>query len=413
MAARTLDILYVGTLPPHTGGSAIQSANVLAGLARRGHRVRALAQITSTALAGGDRFAARHPELGVVRMTLPFLDVSPDFAKEEYTDYEGRQVERLAPALLAERRPDVIVLGRESFVWHLPRLGAAPGTPVVVLAQGGTTAGIAAGSYPRDRATTLLERIRRADRVIAVAAHLRETLRGLGVDRTVYVPNAVDLSLFAPAGRDPRLAGELGVADGDVVVLHASNLKRVKRPLDLVESARIALAAAPRLLYVVVGEGPLREKTEQAAAEAGVRDRFRFVPWVEHEQMPRYVNLAHLVAMPSETEAQALVYLETMACAGTLLTTDIPAAREIAADGESAVFFPTGDVAALAARTVELARDPGLRRAIGRRALERVQPHALDTVVTGYERVLCDVVERATAGGRPPPEPRLLPARES
>jgi len=40
---RPLNILYVGTLPPHPGGSAISGYQLLGCLARLGHAVRSLA----------------------------------------------------------------------------------------------------------------------------------------------------------------------------------------------------------------------------------------------------------------------------------------------------------------------------------------------------------------------------------
>ena len=387
--------MYVGTLPPHMGGSAIQGAHVLVGLARRGHRVRAVAQITPAAHQNGDEFARSHPELEVVRMTIPdyhlSMEVRPDDA---FRELEGREIERLARPLLAAERPDVIVFGRESFAWHLSRLGDLDGIPRVLFAQGSTR-------YPPEDATTLVEQFRKMDGVVAAAGHVRERFGGFGVDRVEVVRNAVDLSLFSPSPRDPRLSRELRIEDDDVVVLHASNLKRVKRPLDLVESAAIAVAEEPRLLYLIVGDGPLRQETEEAAAAKGVAHRFRFVEWVDHQLMPAYLSVADIVAMPSETEAQALAYLEAMACARTLLTSDVPGAREVADDGDSAVFFRMGDVHDLAAKTVALARDRELREAIGRRARQRVRRHSPDKVVREYERVLTDVV--AGARGRPAP----------
>jgi glycosyltransferase involved in cell wall biosynthesis len=55
--------------------------------------------------------------------------------------------------------------------------------------------------------------------------------------------------------------------------------------------------------------------------------------------MPDYINLADIVVMPSAAETQALVYLETQACARLLLASDIPGAREVIVDGETGLLF--------------------------------------------------------------------------
>ena len=74
---RPLDLLFVGLLPPHPGGAAISAGQIVTGLARRGHAVRAVAPITEDAARDGDPFAARQPALEITRFTVPYFYVSP------------------------------------------------------------------------------------------------------------------------------------------------------------------------------------------------------------------------------------------------------------------------------------------------------------------------------------------------
>ena len=98
---RPLDLLYVGLLPPHPGGSAISAGQILTGLARRGHTVRAVAPITTDAARDGDAFAARRPELEITRFTVPYFYVSPQIpAPDDYWRREEGEVGRLLPTLL-------------------------------------------------------------------------------------------------------------------------------------------------------------------------------------------------------------------------------------------------------------------------------------------------------------------------
>ena len=72
MGSGSLDILYVGTLPPHQGGSAISAAQLLGAFSRRGHTVRALAPATAAQLENGDPFAAQEPGIAVKRFPVPY-----------------------------------------------------------------------------------------------------------------------------------------------------------------------------------------------------------------------------------------------------------------------------------------------------------------------------------------------------
>ena len=166
---------------------------------------------------------------------------------------------------------------------------------------------------------------------------------------------------------------------------HASKLAPVKRPLDIVLAAERALPAEPRLLYLILGDGPLRAPMEEACAQRGITSRFRFAGWIDHATVPDHLSLADVVVMPSELEGQSLVYLETQASGRVLLASDIPAAREFIVDGETGLLFRKGDVGHLAHRMLEVAGNPSWRRAIGLRARRAAEAHALEGVVAADE----------------------------
>src|SRR5262249_14457442 len=88
-------VLYVGTLPPHRGGSALTTCEVLNGLARLGHWIAAIAPITEYALRDGDPLAGGSGGLEVRRFVLPHFNTSPDTPQpDEYRRLEGQQIER-------------------------------------------------------------------------------------------------------------------------------------------------------------------------------------------------------------------------------------------------------------------------------------------------------------------------------
>ena len=254
--------------------------------------------------------------------------------------------------------------------------------------------GILNGSYPQQLASRMLESFREVDVAVTSARHMQRTLAELGVPDVEIVPNPVDLDRFRPAARSPAMCAELALADGDVVVAHLSNLKDLKRPLDLVDAAEVALREDDRLVFVVVGEGPCRSAVEKAAADRGLGTAFRFPGWVDHDRVPEFINAADIVVMPSAGEAQALVYLETAACERTLIASDIAAAREVVAHGQDGLLFRTGDVSELAEAILLAARDPALRARLGGQARRGMARHSLDRVVAGYDRLLESLVTR-------------------
>ena len=396
-----MKVVYVGTLPPHPGGSAMVGGDLVRGLAAMGHEVRALAPFTAAARRSGDRFAEQNPAVEVRRFLMPYFESAPnDSPADGYRRREGRLLRARLDDMIRADRPDVVVIGRETFAWHVPDVTARYGLRCALLAQGATTAGMVAGTIPPADARRYIEQFRRVQLVVLVARHLLPLYRAWGLARVRIVQNGVDRRMFAPRPKSAGLRSELGLRPTDVVVLHASNLKNIKRPLDLVESAALALRKDPRLVYVIAGDGPMRAAVETACRRRGVARSCRFTGWVERERMPEVLNVADIVAMPSETEALALLYLETLACGRVLLASDIAAAREVVRGGRDGVLFARGDVGALAAKTIELAARPSLRAAIGRRARQRSRRFDVRRSLGSYEALLAEIAEPKTARRR-------------
>ena len=390
---RPLDLLFVGLLPPHPGGAAISAGQIVTGLARRGHAVRAVAPITEDAARDGDPFAARQPALEITRFTVPYFYVSPQTpAPEEYWRREESEVERLLPILLRARRPDLIFVGRETYAACVAPIAARWQLPFVLRLPGGTSLGLLQGWYPPALASRLLEAYGMAAAAISPGRHLADLVRERGVDRVTVIPTAVDIEQFAPRPKDPALLQALEIPSDAVVVTHVSNLKPVKRPMDLVESAPAAIRRDGRLVYLIVGDGPLRGRMESACRDAGIEHALPVRGLGGPRRDPRLPEPGrhgrHAVGVGG---ARAGVRRDAGLRSGPRGERH-PRGAGGHLDGETGVLFRPGDVTDLTEKILGLAGAPERRAAIGRQARARIRPHSLDGAVEAYERLLVDLV---------------------
>jgi glycosyltransferase involved in cell wall biosynthesis len=356
-------------------------------LARAGHRVRVLAEAPPPS---GERRAALdwdRPNLTVAWPALEYRSggTPPPAA---FARRQRRTFERLLSEAVMDRRPDVVLLGRESLVWYAPEVCRAHGLPTVLVAKGSPSAGLAAGLYPEAAARAFVERLRSVDLVVCVAHHLTQTLRQLGVSSVLTIPNVVDPERFRPAHRHPSLCARLDIDTQAPVVGSFCGLVPGKRPLDLIASAGSVLEAEPSVVYIVSGSGERRKLAQRAATERGIGAAFRWPGEIERPRMPDFLNLTDVVVHASEREGAPLTYLEAQACGRALVASDIPAAREIIADGRTGMRFPTGDSGALATLTLELLRDPGARGELGAAARAAVSGSNLEQWADAYARAL-------------------------
>ena len=391
-----LDILYVGTLPPHQGGSAVMSWQLLEALSGRGHRITAIGPITEADRAARQTSRAGNGSVDEHRFLMPYLQTSPDFpGSSEYRRLERDRVTAMLAETLAAGSPDVLLVGRESFA---PYAIDVNGVPRALVAHGSTVAGIMNGSYPRALADPLLATMQGYDVVVTPAAHTRDTLTSLGVAEVRVVRNPVDLNRFRPAPASAALRSHLDIDGDDLVVTHASNMKKLKRPLDIVHAAEIAAARDHRIVFVIAGDGPCMDAVRAECHARGLAGRFRFTGWLEYDRMPELLCSSDMVVMPSAAECQALVYLETQACGGVLIASDIPGSREVVEHGLSGWLFPVGDARALAEAILTCAADPDLRRLVGAGAEQAARRHSLTDVARSYEELLETLATRPAFG---------------
>jgi glycosyltransferase involved in cell wall biosynthesis len=164
-------------------------------------------------------------------------------------------------------------------------------------------------------------------------------------------------------------------------------------PLQGVETIVGAARLAPDVRFRVVGSGQL-EPLLRAAPPNVER-----IPWIEYELLPAAFGRAGCALGIFGTSAKAARVIpnkafQALACRTPLVTADTPAARELLADGESALLVPAGDAEALAAAVRRLATDPALARTIAARGRAVYVARASEGVLGPRWR---GVIERAIA----------------
>jgi teichuronic acid biosynthesis glycosyltransferase TuaC len=164
----------------------------------------------------------------------------------------------------------------------------------------------------------------RADGMIAVSEAMRQDMIALGLpgDRISCIANGVDLARFAP--RDRREArAQFGT--GGPLILSAGALIPLKGHAIVID----AVAALPDVQLWIVGEGPERERLARRITEQGLQDRVRLLGSVAHDRMPALFAAADAMALASEREGLANVWLEALASGTPIVVPDIGGARQV------------------------------------------------------------------------------------
>lgn len=191
---------------------------------------------------------------------------------------------------------------------------------------------------------------------------------------TFHLSNGVDTERFRPDCETGR-ASEIVRDNGSCVALYAG-LHGLAQGLEQVLGSADALRGEPGLRFVLVGDGPEKQRLVQQANERALTN-VKFVDSMPAAEMPSLLASADISLVILKTHIPGAVpskLYEAMACARpVVLVADGEAAAIVTKENAGIVVRP-GDVEGLARAINSLRADAGLRRALGengRRAAER------------------------------------------
>lgn len=200
------------------------------------------------------------------------------------------------------------------------------------------------------------------------------------------IPNGVDTTFFQPHHRRPAAS----VTD-DPRLLFLGRIEPRNGLGTLLAAMPRIVAAYPRAVLTVAGDGPWRRYYERRTRAEGLSASVRFAGQV-FDDRPAYYGAADLYLCPTTIASFGVTLLEAMACGTPMIVSDNHGFRSVIAGGDEAVIIPKDDPAVWAETTIALLRDPARREAMGRAGVEKAQRFAWPRIarqeLAVYERVL-------------------------
>lgn len=380
-----LDLAIVTeTYPPEVNGVAMTVSRLVAGLRDHGHRVRIVRprQHAGDCAAPGDGPAGGP---GPDDLTLPGMPL-PGYAGLRF----GLPARRRLRAAWRAARPDAVhVVTEGPLGWSAVAAARELGIPV--------TSGFHTNfdrysrhygvGWLQPTVAAYLRNFHRRTRATLVPTEaLAASLAGEGLDGVRVLGRGVDTVLFDPARRSPELRAAWGIGDDELAVVHVGRLAAEKN-IDLALRAFAAIQARhPRARFVLVGDGPLRERLQRRHPEhvfSGQR---------LGEDLAAHYASGDLFLFPSLTETFGNVTQEAMASGLAVLAFRSAAAAETIVDGENGRTVPPGNDEAFIAAAVQLAREDDIRCRIAARARQSVLERGWDAVSLRFEAVLREAI---------------------
>lgn len=237
-----------------------------------------------------------------------------------------------------------------------------------------------------------------ATAIIALSPYFIKLSRFLHkyLDKTVVIPNGVDLEEYALAisARDCR--AQLGLPVGVPLVLYVGSFRPRKGVRVLLKAFKRVVTDLPEAQLILLGQGPKEGALKQLASELGLSSHVHFVGFIaDNRTKAMYYRAADALVIPSTTsemESFNLVILEGSASGCAMVVSDLETFKYIILEGTNAVVTRAGDASSLGDGILRVLRNPDLRMSLSAEAVRRVRPFSWSSVAEQtedlYERIL-------------------------
>lgn len=219
-----------------------------------------------------------------------------------------------------------------------------------------------------------------SDKIIVISAQqFREIHEEFGVgkrEQFEIIPLGIDLETFSDGhSKQMLLRGEIGAAGDELLVGIVGRLTEVKNHLLFLKAARLCREKpdAPKMRFLIIGDGHLREEIEREAEALGVKDLVVFLG--NRNDTDVFYSGLDVVALTSLNEGTPLSLIEAMACEKAVISTLVGGVADLLGDVkekkenfqicERGIAVASEDAESFAEGLIYLANDAKLRAALG------------------------------------------------
>jgi glycosyltransferase involved in cell wall biosynthesis len=261
-----------------------------------------------------------------------------------------------AASILKLLKPDIVLffaLGPGTFI--APVAARMARVPVTIRLQDT----IPEGMYPK--LLKLLDRLLLSltARCVVPSCFLKTLMVqnfGIHSNRISVIPNGIDLEKFRRAKPVHGLKRSLGFGGKTKIVGMIANLVPVKNHFLLLDAIPAVIRRFPNVLFLLLGDGPLRSALEQKAAEKGISGYVRFLGY--RSDVENLIPLFDIGILCSEVEVHPISLIEMMACGVPVAAPKTGGIPEIIRDRVNGLLFPPGDSEALARTLLVFLQSP-------------------------------------------------------
>ncbi len=224
----------------------------------------------------------------------------------------------------------------------------------------------------REKSESLLTS--KADITINVSNHNKEEgIKLLGLKESLVIPNGVDLTRYNIANiKDINSTrSELNIPSDVPVVGFIARFTKQKSPSSFIKAASEILETFPSTIFLMVGDGELKEEAIQLSESLGIKNSFRFPGF--RTDVPELLSIIDIYCLPSLWEGLPIGVLEAMSMRKVVVASSVNGTAEIITDGENGFLFKSNHITQLVEKVCLCLSNPSLMEKISEEARRTIE----------------------------------------
>ncbi len=208
--------------------------------------------------------------------------------------------------------------------------------------------------------------------------------------RTIHY--GIDVKKFL--GKNPRyIREELGIPKNTIVFGTIARFTEQKGHRYLIQAIPKLIQHFPHVLFLWVGDGPLRPSLIQLAQDHNILSYIQILGF--RKDVDALLHAMDIFVLPSLYEGFPNAVLEAMVCGKPVVATRVDGIPEAVVHGETGVLVPPKDPEALAEALIQMGQNSTLRKRMGENGKRRIHEYfLLEHQINAFDQLYKELVNQ-------------------
>ena len=223
---------------------------------------------------------------------------------------------------------------------------------------------------------------------IAISGALAEELQNfykVDPSKIHVVRNSIDISNY-------KYIQKNNDKDNLFNILTIGRLVYRKGVLDLIEAAKIVYQTNPKIIFSLIGKGPLEKTIRNKVKKYHLENNVFLLGQIPNTLIKDYLKKASVFMIPSHYEGLPLVLLEAIASGKPIVGTDIKGVREVITNNKNGLLVQSQNPQELANAVIKLSKNSTLREYLAKNAKKTAKLYdrnlMINKILDIYENLL-------------------------